>query len=552
MKVYQALIVDDSKMIIKIIKKALLEYGVLDMRFSEDTVYTASDGMEAFAFMAKKPDIKLIITDINMPNLNGDEFIEILQDTNKINDIDIVFITSGKIVLKPEIKNSVLGIIYKPFNAASFSKKLEQLYKNYQEKLKKQKVIQKQQQVQKKELLKIIKTYLERNGIEYKEQIVENEIKKNIGNDLIQVDEYIEVAYAILSFYIFERQIKHTVDVKQIRCIIKEKTKQKRYNKNPFGLIRIFNEVVNQAADEDITKSAHIDTLIEPIDEKISLIYASSKKYPKQATRRFLNHFNYIVEELRKIDCEFIDDVLQKSLNELDEIVEFQKYLKEFIQKNKILTTVTSLRDKPHLLGVLSERLKNIVIKTEQILQHYCGAIDSYIWKRAKESKEIVSYLQQKMPSKMPNSLEFLYFKGKYTLDEYRQDYKLEHHQSVVVSDNPDIAEIFQSLSAPPFDNWSFHIFAKQKLLELWLKNNTPHSIIIDYKFKTQNAQNGIDFINQMASTYPVIQNLIKKNRLFLIANYSDIAKIQNSKTKFIIINPKLSIPEITKTLLYH
>jgi CheY-like chemotaxis protein len=74
------LIVDDSPMIIKIIKKALLANNIEGCQFDETNIYTASDGMEAFGRMGEGHKIKLIISDFKMPNLNGDElFINLLD-----------------------------------------------------------------------------------------------------------------------------------------------------------------------------------------------------------------------------------------------------------------------------------------------------------------------------------------------------------------------------------------------------------------------------------------------------------------------------------------
>ena len=90
----KVLIIDDSLMIIKIIKKALLLNNIRGFHFQEDSIFTATDGMEAFGFMSCGYEIDLIISDINMPNLNGDEFIDILEDTGQLDGLKVVFVTS--------------------------------------------------------------------------------------------------------------------------------------------------------------------------------------------------------------------------------------------------------------------------------------------------------------------------------------------------------------------------------------------------------------------------------------------------------------------------
>ncbi len=551
MNPYQTLIADDSTMITKIIKKALLANST-DLHFEESAIFIARDGMEAFEIMASKPDIKLIITDINMPHLNGDEFIEILQDTNKLEHIDVIFVTSTKIILKPEIKNKILGVIYKPFNTTTFNEKMHQLYIDNKERVKRKRKIQKQQKVQKEIVLQISKAYLKRYDIEYKQKLLDAQICNNFHDESIDESEYSDIVHATLSLYLFEIESSHVVNIKQIRCIIKEQNKKIKHEKNRFGLIREFEEILKEIQKRELSNKELLNELIGPINEKVSLILASVKRYPKQVIKRFSTHFNYIAEEFNKIDCEFMDDSLSKSLSELQEISEFKAWLEEFLEDNKICIVIPAIKKNSQLHNAIHKHLKSISIKNERAMQHYCGAIDAYIWKKAKESKEIITYLQQKLHMKMPNSLEFLRSREKYTLDKYKQDYKLDHQKVIVISNSLDILETFKSLTASPFDNWSFHLFTKKSTLEVWLKANIPHRIIVDYNYTTQDAKNGIEFIAQMATAYPILDKIIKRHQLFLITNNSDVAKVQKTKIKFIIINAKLTSPEITKTLLYH
>jgi len=78
------LIVDDNAMVLRSIKK------LLDEKYS---VAVAPSGNHAFISISKKmPD--LILLDYEMPNMNGKEVMEKLQEDEQLKNIPVVFLTS--------------------------------------------------------------------------------------------------------------------------------------------------------------------------------------------------------------------------------------------------------------------------------------------------------------------------------------------------------------------------------------------------------------------------------------------------------------------------
>ena len=105
------LIVDDSTTDRLIISTMLADYQTL----------TACDGLEAMEFIAKNPDIDLIILDLNMPRMNGFEVLEALQQDPEYRKIHTIILTNYD-----EIDNEVRGLelgavdyIRKPLNIQS-------------------------------------------------------------------------------------------------------------------------------------------------------------------------------------------------------------------------------------------------------------------------------------------------------------------------------------------------------------------------------------------------------------------------------------------------
>ncbi len=80
------LVVDDSPTIRKFVALALESLGY--------RVLTASDGMEVFEILARFGSVDLIITDINMPNLDGFELIKSLRSDEKFKDVPIIILSS--------------------------------------------------------------------------------------------------------------------------------------------------------------------------------------------------------------------------------------------------------------------------------------------------------------------------------------------------------------------------------------------------------------------------------------------------------------------------
>jgi two-component system chemotaxis sensor kinase CheA len=84
-KIKKILVVDDSLTLRTLIKNILETSGY--------AVSTAVDGAEAFA-LARNNTFDLIVSDVDMPNLNGFELTEKIRNDKKLNDIPIILVTT--------------------------------------------------------------------------------------------------------------------------------------------------------------------------------------------------------------------------------------------------------------------------------------------------------------------------------------------------------------------------------------------------------------------------------------------------------------------------
>ena len=101
------LVVDDDQSLRELLKLHLSAAGYI--------VTTASDGIEAgYAVLKDPPD--LIITDVNMPHMDGYQFVEALKSDKSLPKIPVIFLTSMDDVARGKELGAV-GYITKPVRA---------------------------------------------------------------------------------------------------------------------------------------------------------------------------------------------------------------------------------------------------------------------------------------------------------------------------------------------------------------------------------------------------------------------------------------------------
>ena len=555
MQAVATLIVDDSQMITKIIKKALLTNTIDGYHFDEKSIYIASDGMEAFDIMGKYNSIKLIISDINMPNLNGDEFIEILNDIGKLKDLDVVFVTSSstKLLLKPSIKEHILGIIYKPFKYDVFNEQLKRLQDKKIKRNIELKQIKATQVKQKENIKNVCVKYLSEFQLIVEDKILTNLINESFANDEIGKDEYHEMIYAILSTYIFEIEHSHVLNSKKILCILKSFEINVEIRENRFNLIGGFQAQITYVNSNDLALKEVFSELTKPLLDKISIAFVKAKNFPKLKSNLFSPYFEYITTEFEKIDCLFMDNELKKLLIEEKELAIFNKWMYDFIDKNKLYSSVDIVKKSSALKFEVTKRLRKAYQQSLLLSQHYCGQIEFYIWKKAKDSVEITAYLKNNMPNTIPNSSRFLLHRNKITTTQHSNYLAFEKQQVIVVSNDLEILKTFKEIVNPPFNQWNFLGFTKLSLLEGWLNNNQANKIIIDYSYSVSANKNGVQFLKYMINIYPSIKEIVKLHQVYIISNNNQLVELHEHKKSFdfSIIHEPIIIKELHQDLLY-
>jgi two-component system chemotaxis response regulator CheY len=80
--------VDDSPAMRNLLKRILTQSGI-----PIETIHDAADGIEGLVCLRENP-VNLILSDINMPNMDGEEFIRQVKSDKLFRDIPVLMITT--------------------------------------------------------------------------------------------------------------------------------------------------------------------------------------------------------------------------------------------------------------------------------------------------------------------------------------------------------------------------------------------------------------------------------------------------------------------------
>src|SRR4051812_29479936 len=114
------LVVDDSAAIRKILQRVLRQTGM-----AIGAIHEAGDGQEALEIL-KLHRPALVLTDINMPKMDGLQFLAAIKGAPEWRDIPVVMITTegGEMKVGEAVKLGAAGYVRKPFTADQIKEKL--------------------------------------------------------------------------------------------------------------------------------------------------------------------------------------------------------------------------------------------------------------------------------------------------------------------------------------------------------------------------------------------------------------------------------------------
>lgn len=114
------LIIDDSAAIRKILQRVLLQANI-----GVGKIHEANDGQEGLSRMASEP-VGLVLSDINMPNMDGLEFLKAMKANPDWKSVPVLMVTTegsqDKVIQALQLGAS--GYVKKPFTPEQIKEKL--------------------------------------------------------------------------------------------------------------------------------------------------------------------------------------------------------------------------------------------------------------------------------------------------------------------------------------------------------------------------------------------------------------------------------------------
>ena len=118
------LIVDDSATMRKIIMRVLRQAEI-----SVDSIIEAGNGIEGLEKLSAEPDVDLVLSDVNMPEMNGIDFVKAVRALHDKEKLPVVMITTegGEAMIESAMEHGANGYVTKPFTPETIKKALGEI-----------------------------------------------------------------------------------------------------------------------------------------------------------------------------------------------------------------------------------------------------------------------------------------------------------------------------------------------------------------------------------------------------------------------------------------
>jgi len=120
---FNVLIVDDSPAMRSVIRRVLDISG-----FSVGACVQAANGEEALSLLQSQP-VDIILTDINMPKMDGEELVRRLGEDSRLRSIPVIVVSTDQTEhrVRQMLTLGAKGYVKKPFQPETLREQLEQV-----------------------------------------------------------------------------------------------------------------------------------------------------------------------------------------------------------------------------------------------------------------------------------------------------------------------------------------------------------------------------------------------------------------------------------------
>ena len=532
------LIVDNSKVILKMISTALEGQTINGKVIQPSDVVTANDGLEAFGLLGKHKDIDYIITEIDTPGLGGDDLIELLLDTGKIKEMGIIFICEecNLSILKKDYTKNILGSIKKPFSKEAFFENLSKIiaqkqeWKTHLEKLKP--VWEKQ----KKFVTDILNEYVAKTeqGHRIDQPLLYQVLENYIQTEEITPLEELRYTIPIIAYeYAESAGVDFLFNTDILSCIFDKFLFFETVHDTSILLPTAKNalkRMMEKSLEDSMTVEQLISFVFKDATTKLKEELEAVKSFGQLDYKGFKPFLVKAMSFLERIDCKIHSPQIMESEHKIklalqeyesiDESLYFPNdapFLKQYRQKDAFAKEFTAQRQK---------------IKTAlySLLSYHLGRVEKLLWQEAKRSKEIYEYFK-KLPRyntlssySMINLLISKNMIAAGEVDHYRKLAKYfeksESKEILLFSKDYTLANTIETTNHATSKKWKYQAFTSLEPMMKHFEKNLPDLLFFDYDmFKEVKKETFI----KAASQSDNFKKLIVKGGIILLAsNESD------------------------------
>ncbi|WP_263833491.1 response regulator transcription factor [Sulfurospirillum oryzae] len=559
MQTIEVLIADDSNLVLKVITKALLENKFDHYCFEESKIHYAHDGMEAFEIMGKNRNISMLISDINMPHLNGDDLVEVLIDTNLHQKILTVFITANEDVIKHSTKKHTIGTIQKPFNHLSFNMSLNELVRKHHEK---KAHAQKKYASHKTQITKALQNICQKHPIGH--QINEKKFEALLdayldASHVIPEDEIEFVFYAMIDDLFKASNITLKLSQNELKAALNS-VSNKQHNFT-LALKACINDSIESckellAEKKEIPYHSIMEELLSPINNKASILRNKVIHYRPKKYALLSPYMEPLLEHFEKIDYAIRDEYLSELLAYTKEIEEFSQWISDYCRNNSLERDLPQFKNAANLFKELYEKYNSVAIHFNKMQHYITGEIERHLLYKVLSSKEISSYMKKHLPDVIPTTSNILLHLKKIDQTTYKKLAENDFQYLAVLSLDIDFLAHFKEKYEQICTHTKIFCFSKTTFFEDWIGNNKVDKLVIDYDFSTNVFASGLVYLKyflKQNSKKRALAPLQRYNRYYLVASQHEAAKEKehlHSLNAHIIEKP-LYANDVKNILLY-
>lgn len=532
------LIIDDSKTITKLTAKVLLSNKITNRFFHKDNIYIAYDGIEAIELLSKHPNISLVVSDIMMPELNGNELIEILIDTGRIKTLEVIFITTP--INKKSISNKSLeyikGVVYKPFSVESFSDFFDNLQKEYEEKIQNQKKIKTTHIRQMKYIRTWIQDYCVEEEIDIRIKILESFIKDEFNHSCVIDAHEIYMIYQI----ILENYIKSINSNFILNLLLAEKIYKTWLYPEIYKSLSInesFDEILQSSqslANDALLKENIRLTLILPLNRLLTKTRDGAKVKQKLPYDDFIPFIDKLLSVFIEIDDKYQSIEVQSILNHIQEILKFQDALVLLTKEKNLIERLPILTEAEELTQSVIRHIHTCIkYIAQQIIPYYVFKANNTAWQKAKKSPKILNYLNNNLKFKVPNTHNLLYQRDVIDRTASKKFQKYEKEKVILITRDLEILEAFKKKLAHDVPSLEILIFKSASILKNELEKYEYKKIVIDLNFKDSVFENGFYIFKYLSKHLTEFEKIAKDGGLYFIPDISHKEMLEKIKTRY-------------------